>query len=153
MNRREMFTATGAAVLAMAATSAMAEETHHDHDHAMMGHVAPTLPPNLKLIDIASLCLRTGLVCMNHCLDSFTKGDLSLAGCARTVDQMESVCATLEKLASINSPHLPAMAKIALAVCLECEKECRKHADHHAECKACAEACLACAEECRKIAA
>jgi Cys-rich four helix bundle protein (predicted Tat secretion target) len=66
---------------------------------------------------------------------------------------MLSTCGTLAKLASLKSSHLPAMAKLALAVCQECEAECLKHADKHAACKACGEACAACAAECRKVAA
>ena len=154
MNRREFFTAAGAAGLAVVATSALAEESmeHMDHSHMDHAHMAMT-PPNQALVDTALACTKTGLACFNHCLDSYVAGDLSMAGCARTVDQMLSACGTLAKLASVNSAHLPAMAKVALAICLDCEKECRKHAEKHAVCKACADACAACAEECKKIAA
>ena len=88
---------------------------------------------------------------MDHCLQTFAAGDTSLAICAREVDLMLSTCGTLAKLASLNSSHLPTMAKLALAVCQDCEAECRKHADKHAACKACGEACAACAAECKKI--
>jgi hypothetical protein len=72
---------------------------------------------------------------------------------ARAVDQMVSMCGTVEKLASVKSSYLPAMAKVALAACQDCETECRKHADQHAPCKACADACAVCAVECKKVSA
>ena len=154
MNRREFFTAAGAAGLAVVATSAFAEESHEHMDHMSMNHMHMDMaPPNQPLVDSAVACNRAGLACINHCLDTFAAGDTSMAGCARSVDQMMSVCAALAKLASTNSTHLPGMAKVALAMCVDCEKECRKHADHHAVCKACADACGACADECKKIAA
>jgi Cys-rich four helix bundle protein (predicted Tat secretion target) len=154
MERRDFFKAAGAAVLVAASTKALAEDMDMskmpmDHEHMMhMGN-----PPNAKLQDTALNCVKAGQVCINHCLDSYAMGDLSMAGCARTVDQMLAVCSTLAKLASVGSPHLARMAKVAYGMCKDCEKECRKHADQHAECKACADACAACAEECEKVAA
>ena len=44
-------------------------------------------------------------------------------------------------------------ARVALDACVACEKECRKHADKHAECRACAQSCVTCIEQCRKAAA
>ncbi|MEW8505856.1 MAG: hypothetical protein AB2598_04080 [Candidatus Thiodiazotropha sp.] len=46
-------------------------------------------------------------------------------------------------LATSNSGHLGAYAKICRSVCAECEDECREHEDKHMECKACAGACAA----------
>ncbi|MBI5260705.1 MAG: four-helix bundle copper-binding protein [Bradyrhizobium sp.] len=146
MNRRQIITA-GAMLTAMSA-SALAQTTDHSHDHAGHGSAAPT-----ALLDTAATCVKVGQVCLDHCLVAFAANDTSLAACARSSDQMTSICATLAKLASSSSPYLPAMAKVALAACQDCEKECKKHADKHASCKACAEACAACAAECKKIAA
>jgi Cys-rich four helix bundle protein (predicted Tat secretion target) len=130
------------AALLAASGSALAQSQHAGHDHAEAN----------PLFDSASACVKAGLACIDHCLQSLAGGDLSLAGCARSTDQMLSVCGTLAKLASTKAPYLPAMAKVALAVCQDCEKECRKHADKHATCKACADACADCAGECKKIA-
>lgn len=145
MNRREIITA-GAMLTAMSA-SALAQ-SDHDHDHAGHGSAAPA-----ALLDSAATCVKVGQVCLDHCLAAFAANDTSLAACARSSDQMISICGTLAKLASVSSPYLPAMARVALAACQDCEQECKKHADKHASCKACAEACAACAAECRKIAA
>ena len=151
MNRRELLASAGAAAFVLSSGGASADE-HMDHDHgAMMEHGAMSMPlPNAKLIDTASNCVKAGQACIAHCLASFTAGDTSLAACATNADQMLSVCATLQKLASAGSAHLPEIARLALAVCQDCEKECRKHEMHHATCKACADACAACAEECKK---
>lgn len=80
------------------------------------------------------------------------EGDKSLAGCARSVQQMLPVCAALQQLAVQRSPHLAAYARVAAQICRDCEKECRRHEGHHAACKDCAEACAACAKECESLA-
>jgi Cys-rich four helix bundle protein (predicted Tat secretion target) len=141
MNRRHVIGA-GAAMVALS-TAAKAQVSHDHHEPAAAD----------PLFDTASDCVKVGLTCMDHCLQTFTAGDTSLAACAHEVDLMLSTCGTLAKLASLKSSHLPAMAKLALAVCQDCEAECRKHADKHVACKACGEACAACATECKKIAA
>jgi Cys-rich four helix bundle protein (predicted Tat secretion target) len=142
MNRRDLI-AAGAALTAVS-TPALAQVNHADH------HDLTAASP---LLDAAGNCVKVGLVCMDHCFQSFAAGDTTLAACAREVDQMLSTCGTLAKLASVRSSYLPAMAKVALGVCQDCETECRKHADKHAACKACGEACAACAAECKKVAA
>jgi Cys-rich four helix bundle protein (predicted Tat secretion target) len=142
MNRRDVI-AVGA-MLAAVSDSALAQTNHADHHDNM---------PVNSLFDAADNCVKAGLVCIDHCLQSCAAGDASLAACARAVDQMLSMCGTLAKLASLKSSYLPAMAKVALVVCQDCETECRKHADKHAPCKACAEACATCAAECKKTAA
>jgi Cys-rich four helix bundle protein (predicted Tat secretion target) len=143
MNRREILAVIGA--VAVSSQSSMAAEDHSAH----MQVATAVGPANQKLIDTASDCVKTGQACIAHCFQAFAAGDTSLAACARIVDQMLSVCGTLQKLAAAGSSNLPGLTKVALAVCEDCEKECRKHADHHATCKACAEACKACADACR----
>ena len=139
MNRREVM-AAGAALAAVSG-SAFAQTSHADH--AAIG----------SLFDAANNCVKTGLVCVDHCLQQFAAGDATLAACARAVDEMLSLCGALAKLASLSSSYLPAMAKVALIGCQDCETECRKHAEKQPPCKACAEACAACAAECKKMSA
>jgi Cys-rich four helix bundle protein (predicted Tat secretion target) len=144
MNRRH---AVALLVGALASPALAQDHSHqHGHDGAAGGGQA-----HRALVEAASDCIKTGEACLAHCFASFAAGDTTLAACARSVDTMLSVCATLQKLAAAGSPHLPALARVALAVCDECEAECRKHAEHHATCKACAEACGACARECRSV--
>lgn len=145
MNRRDILSILGASICST--VPALAEEDHSAHMHAVAATSAA--PANKKLVEAASDCVKAGQACIAHCMEAFAAGDTSLVACARIVDQMLSVCGTLQKLASTGSPRLADMAKVALAICDDCEKECRKHADHHATCKACAEACKACAEACK----
>ena len=63
---------------------------------------------------------------------------------------MLAACDALMKLSASDSRFTPKMAAVALAICEDCEKECRKHEKKHKECKDCAEACVACARECKK---
>jgi Cys-rich four helix bundle protein (predicted Tat secretion target) len=136
MNRRDALVAS-AAFAAMSST-AFAQ----DHEHHARG-----AEPN-RLAALAAECVRTGRACLDHCLESF--GDASLAGCARAVDQMIPVAFALAKLASSNSSQVVPMARVALAVCQACETECRKHADTHETCRACAESCAKMIVECRQ---
>ncbi|MBI3446362.1 MAG: four-helix bundle copper-binding protein [Magnetospirillum sp.] len=143
MNRRDLLTAAGTAAAAAFVAPAMAAE--HDHHH----HGASA--PNAKIAATALDCVKTGDACLSHCFDTFIAGDTSLAVCAKKVDELIAACTALAKLASNNSPNLVAYAKAAVAICKDCEKECRKHADKHDTCKACADSCAACAEECGKL--
>jgi Cys-rich four helix bundle protein (predicted Tat secretion target) len=95
MNRRDVF-AAGAALAALS-TAAQAQMSHDHHDAAAAN----------PLFDTAGACVAAGLVCMDHCLQTFVAGDTSLAACAREVDLMLSTCGTLAKLASLKSSHLP----------------------------------------------
>jgi len=125
--------------MALLTTSALAQMAH-DHDHGSMDN---------PLAAAAAACVRSGLACLDHCLQNF--GDPSLAGCARAVDQMIPVTALVLKLATANSAHLGPMVRVALAVCQDCEQECRKHADQHPTCKACAETCANAIAEYKKL--
>lgn len=138
MNCRNLLgVAIGGASLAFAADKVFAGE-HAGH----VGHPA--------LSEAARQCVSAGDACLSHCLALFVKGDMSVAPCANSVYQMSAVCEAVARLASAELEHLAGLAKIAHAACLDCEKECRKHENEHATCKACAEACAACAEECKK---
>ena len=154
MNRRELFTAAAGAAALITATGvvhAAGEQDHSGHTAAAPG--APAATAYAKLVAAAGACGVTGQVCMSHCLNLIAAGDATLAACAKSVYQTTAACDALARLAAANSPHLAAYAKVCQAICTDCEKECRKHEKHHAECKACAESCAACAEECKKVAA
>ena len=139
MKRRDLLgVAIGGASLAFAADKVLAADDHAGH----MGH--PTLG------DAARHCVLAGDACLSHCLALFVQGDTSTAQCAKSVYQMSAVCEAIARLAAANSEHLADLAKVAYAACLDCEKECRKHENEHAACKACADSCSACAEECKK---
>jgi Cys-rich four helix bundle protein (predicted Tat secretion target) len=141
MNRRSVLgAAIGGASLVMAMDKVFAEE--HQHEHAASANAA--------LSQAARHCVSSSEACLSHCLQLLTQGDTSLAACAKSVYQMSAICEALARLASANSEHLAEFAKIAHAMCLDCEKECRKHENEHATCKACADSCAACAKECKK---
>lgn len=145
MNRRELFTAAAGVASAAAFMSATP---------AFAGADAPTAAPkpnaHQALFDAAQGCVKAGDACIAHCLASFAAGDTMLALCARLVEETSSMCAALAKLAAIGSERLGLAARATLAFCDACEKECRRHADHHAACKACADACVTCIAECKK---
>lgn len=153
VNRRQVL--FGAAAVAATATTlgsgsvfAGSHSGHDGHDHhAMM------MEKNEPAIDAALDCMKKGQACIDHCIELFKSGDTSVAKCADTVQEMLAMCTALSHMASYNSKHLAKLAGICRQVCLDCEKECRKHEDKHAACKACAESCEHCAQECKKLAA
>jgi Cys-rich four helix bundle protein (predicted Tat secretion target) len=145
MDRRDLLK-TAAVSAAALSLGALAEEPK-----AAAGGAA--LPPlNQPLYDAAQACLRAGDVCLEHCVRSLAAGEKMMAECAVTVRQMLVTCQATAELAVQRSSHLKAMAALCAKVCRECETACKKHANHHAECKGCMEACQRCASECEKLA-
>ena len=140
MERREMMTAAGALALAAVTANAIAAG---EHDHHHMGS------KNQALIDAAGDCAAKGDACLAHCLVLLGEGDKVMAACAQSVNQTIAVCSALQRLAAQNSPYLGRFAKLAIDVCADCEKECRKHEKKHAECKACADSCAECIKQCK----
>ena len=99
LNRRELIASAGGAVLLAASTETMA----HDHE----GMAMPSI--NAKLVETASDCIKAGEACTAHCLSLFASGDTTVAACAKSVDEMLSICGAVQKLASAGSSHLPEM--------------------------------------------
>lgn len=142
MNRRELLWGAGALLTSALAGNALASshKKHEHHEHGKKYH---------SLIESGLNCVEKGQICIQHCLDYF--GDASLAECAASVQQMLPVCSTLSQLATFESPHLKAYIQACIAICQDCEKACRVHADTHKPCMDCAEACKQCIEACNKV--
>ncbi len=151
MNRRDALSASGAFALGLLGNTVLAAEAGHSHhDHSMHhNHGASSLQP---LVDSAAKCVTTGQTCLAHCLVLLGEGDKAMAECARAVNQMMAACGALQNLAAQASRLTGQMAALALEACSECEKACRKHADKHAECKACMESCGECIKACKAVA-
>lgn len=149
MDRREMLkVATGGMMLAAAGNAVFAAE----HQHAGHQHM-PAAGKNQSLIDAAADSVKKGQACLQHCIESLSQGDKELGKCAMVVNDMIAACVAIEQLANFNSPHLAKMAKVAMDICQDCEKECRKFEKKHEVCKVSADSCAACFNECKKIAA
>jgi Cys-rich four helix bundle protein (predicted Tat secretion target) len=118
----------------------MQSQTHNEHGGKS----------DEELIDSALECIKKGQICIDHCMEMFKKGDSSLAFCADALQEMMAFCEAFTKLVSYKSKHLKEAARLCIAICEDCEIECRKHEDHHAECKECAEACRNCIDKCKK---
>jgi len=150
MDRREMLLGTVAMAAVVTAGKTFAAE--HDHEHMKnMAHDHQS-NRNEKLIAAASDCVLKANECLQHCIVAMGRGEADLAACASSSSQVAAICTALQQLASGESGRLPQLAKVAMAICKDCEEECKK-TERHPECKACKEACVACYEECKKIAA
>jgi Cys-rich four helix bundle protein (predicted Tat secretion target) len=145
MERREMFGALSAIALAGMAGNSFAEDEHAHHHPSGAKYAA--------LIAAAGDCVAKGDACLAHCLVLLGEGDKSLADCAKSVNQLLPLCGALQRLAAQGSSYTQALAKVALESCTECEKVCRKHAEKHAECKACMDSCAECIKQCKAVIA
>lgn len=148
MNRRELLLSS----LAMAGAAVVGNAQAAEHKHDMHEHHHDAAANNVAVAATAADCLQKGEVCLNHCLDLWAQGEKDMAACAKSVNQLVAMCGALQQLANQNSKHLQKLATVAMAVCKECEQECRKF-EKHETCKACADSCAACYKECKKIAA
>jgi Cys-rich four helix bundle protein (predicted Tat secretion target) len=130
---RRTLLAAGSTVLAAAVTTLPGLVPH--------ANAVATDAPNSALVRTALECAGTGELCLHHCFTEFGKGQTMLAQCASRVAEMVPVCQALASLASLESVHLKAYAKVCIDVCQACEDECRKHAKHAAICGQCADSC------------
>jgi Cys-rich four helix bundle protein (predicted Tat secretion target) len=158
MNRREVIFSTGSMVLsaslgalACGGGTAVAQNTPK---------TPPTPPPSSghhhgdsSLQEAAHGCLLKGDACLSHCIMLLASGDMSMADCAKAVHDMHAMMVGLAAVAGSGSSHLPAVAKVAMEFCKDCEAACKKHADMHAVCKECMEACTRTIAACQKVAA
>ena len=143
MNRRSLLAASSF-VAAAAAISKASAATGSAHQH---------MAADAALITTALNCIKTGELCKAHCVMMLEQGDTSMAACHRSVNETIAVCQALVSLAGQGSHAVHGMAKVALDVCKNCEKECRKLEAKHSVCKDCADACAACAKECQRVGA
>lgn len=141
-DRRNLLLGAAAVATTFTAAPVFAATQHHHKSNK-----------NTGLIDAALDCLKSGQACNDHCIELVKAGDTSIADCMASVSEMLATCTALSQMASYQSKHLAAFAKVCISVCEDCENECKKHADKHAECKACADSCSDCIDACKKVAA
>jgi len=125
MNRRELLLGG----MALAGAAVMGQAVASEHDHMNMGMASPHdhhSDLNEHLVIAASDCVMKANICLQHCLVSLGKGETEMSACARSSSQVIAICTALLQLASANSKHLPQVAKAAMAICKDCEEECKK---------------------------
>lgn len=96
-------------------------------------------------------CLTKANACIGHAIGLYKLGDPSMGSCTEAVVEMTVVCQAMFSLASMGADSLKPLAAVCLPLCEACERECRKHADAHKQCKECADACLACIAAIKKL--
>ena len=116
MNRRSFVGSAAAVSLAALSAAAIAAEEHQHGDHAA-AKAAPNPYDAARLA--AAHCLSAGQVCLDHCIRQLSKGDTSMAQCAKSVNQMLALCGALQSLAAQNSALTPALAKVCAKACKE----------------------------------
>jgi Cys-rich four helix bundle protein (predicted Tat secretion target) len=147
LSRRDALCAATTLVAAASAPSLTLAQAqgHQHHGHHHHGGPAP-------LVETSADCVLKGRACVSHCLELIKAGDQTIIDCARSVQELIAACDALHVLALAKSKNLIVFARATRAVCAACEAECKKHADKHAECKACMESCAACIKEIDKLA-
>jgi Cys-rich four helix bundle protein (predicted Tat secretion target) len=157
LRRREVLAgATLFAGVALAGAGSAAGE-HEGHAAAGAGGAGPlyseakAFKKRASLVNVTNECIARGQACLSHCMETFVEGDTTMAECARAVQEMLVTCQAFGQLAANDSVVLRPMAQACIAVCEECEKQCRPHEDHQPECRECAEACSALVKEAKKL--
>ncbi len=149
MDRRDLL-ATAAGAVVASSFAALADEQKGPGPGK--GEPAKVEPINAALHEAALACLKAGDICLDHCVRHLSSGSTMMAECAGTVRQMLPLCQAVAELAVQRAPRLKELAAVCAKACRDCEAACKKHAMHHAECKACLESCQRCAAECEKLA-
>jgi Cys-rich four helix bundle protein (predicted Tat secretion target) len=106
---------------------------------------------NQDLLDAALLCVSRGEACIDHCVKQLGAGDTSMKDCMDSVSTMLPMCTAVVRFAAFDAPRLKEVVKLCADGCNDCEKECRKHEQHHAQCKNCADSCAAFMREGKKV--
>lgn len=157
LDRRRLLGGTACAALTLTSGGATAQQGK-TNPHANHGKPAPGPAQehvghgrHAALVASVKACVAKGEACIKHCIALLNQGDTSLVDCLKTVTAMIPICRALERYAVIDAKHLRELAQLCITVNEECEAECRKHADHHASCRECADACTACITECNKV--
>ena len=135
ITRRNVLAGAGALGTLVASGIAMsAQANEHKHTNSE--------PENLSALAAANHCAEQSELCLAHCLVSFQQGETMLAKCAQLVYDTMSLCEALAAQLTTNSAYVKELSAVCRKACVDCEKECRKHADHHTECKNCADSCV-----------
>ena len=136
LSRRELLAGAGALSALLASGTALAGDApgHRHADHARR---------HPKVLKATNACVARGRQCVAHCLDVFREGDVTLADCANSVNQMVPICEAFSYQLATNSKYVKDLSAVCRQACKDCEEECRKHEDEHRECRDCAEACAA----------
>lgn len=154
-SRRDVLAGAGAiaglAVAANASAQSGAGKDPHAGHGAKRYFDAKAAKSHPALFAATGECIASGQRCLSHCLETFRLGDTTMAECASAVDEMLHVCTAMSYLTVADSKHLRAMADVCIAVCDSCEKACREHEEHQAECRECADACAALIREAKKL--
>lgn len=157
MNRRQFVTASAAVAGTAVMGKAFADEHKHHKHHGKKVEIKSTLSngQQRKLVDSTADCIKAGQACLAHCARELATGSTMMAACNASIQNMLAATKALNQIASLNSmdkASLKAFVKGCKAVCQDCHDECKKHASHHDECKACMEACKECIKVCDSIA-
>jgi Cys-rich four helix bundle protein (predicted Tat secretion target) len=158
MRRRAVLAgATWLAGATLGAAGSAAAGEHEGHAAGSAGAAGPryseakAFKRRASLVAATNDCVSRGQACLSHCMETFVAGDTTMAECARAVQEMLATCQAFGVLAANDSVALRPMAQACIAVCEECEKQCRVHEDHQPECRECADACAALVREARKV--
>ena len=136
LDRRDLLTA-GVGLVAFASVARAADEA------AQKPAAGGSSEGQQALAKAVAQCITAGNACLDHCLTLLGSGDTSLAECAKSVPDMLAVCNATEVLVTSKAGYVKSAVQLCIEACTDCERACRKHEDHHAICKTCAEACAA----------
>jgi Cys-rich four helix bundle protein (predicted Tat secretion target) len=119
------------------------EHDHMEHMHHGDGADFALTEQETATVRALTACSVAGEVCLSHCIQTLSTGDVSMAACARSVRDMLAICRSTQALIETHSTFAGQQLALCRDACNACRSECAPHATHHAACRACAEACQA----------
>jgi Cys-rich four helix bundle protein (predicted Tat secretion target) len=160
MDRREMLVGgVGLSLLAVSGQAlAQGKAQPAKGAPAKGGAAKPAMDPRDALLAALSDCISKAQLCAGHCVEELANGNLQMAKCSASVNELLAVTSATQALVGRKS----ALAKKAAALCAEacaaCAAACAEHKEHfahgmHLACKACMEACQVCEKVCKAFAA
>jgi Cys-rich four helix bundle protein (predicted Tat secretion target) len=98
------------------------------------------------LIGALDRCRRTGIDCIEHCIEQLGSGDKNFKKCLQDTREMLAVCEAMSALLSAGDKEVKRMAAVCKSYCEECQSSCAEHKMHwdhkmHLACKDCHDAC------------
>ncbi|TGJ99386.1 four-helix bundle copper-binding protein [Leptospira semungkisensis] len=150
-SRKQILGLSAAAIATLASSSVLGED-HASKKHSKKSKKTNSMPVG-SAAEASAQCIVKGRVCINMCVDVLSEGHTEMADCLRSVEETTALCEAFVTLSSLHSVGTKKLASLCLESCERCAAQCDKHADHHQECKDCAEACRNCIAEFKKLLA
>lgn len=142
MDRRELLKRTGLVAGTAMSGNAIA---------GTLANGAKSASAQSNFISALGDCVASCERCVSHCISMLAEGKPEFQKTLETTRECLAVCSAMLTVSTFDAPHRADLAKLCIAVCEDCAKECDVHSAHSEICKECAQACRDCATACASL--